>query len=661
MELSIPNINGMLLGPFRLAVLGIGFFILYRWVTKKPLVQTDLDWAFVNLSRYMSILIVVLFCLVFLKAYDLFTIFFLFMVFLGLKYLDLKNYKNLNRRLSRKKMPFLVAFFDFIEKKPGKEKLWEERKPFWKASKNYIVLVLALVGALTFLSRYLFLKYDLYTLSGLWLKDLERVKSIDQGIFVANDLFVRGEPILIDFYAKITGISQEVALSSFGLLEHVGLVLMLYWLIGKLSGSKLVLPLFAVGLFAIGYGFLPLNINLLHKHNPEFLALIMAIPLMYFSAGKPTVLPKGVSLFGFVLPVGIAICATSIFIGFIIMPLFLLLLAIIRVTPIERLGRITKAYALGLVSVVVLYGFMSWFKGYVFLDFLLTNLIQVNTYTYFPQLAVTLDELLLYYDWMGWLGILLLLPLFFRDKGKWGAILAFMLFTAILLMLRNIDWPWFDNDILMQCLPWFLVLQLVLFLRVLGSCLEIVFAPLSSYKKSLRLSLLSLILVGVLLFNGSTEYSLKEKEPLKKELLKAYGTLSMGNLPYSYGVVNQGYGLTLAKGSHHYMGYAEFLDTYPKRDALYQAIKDDKNYLRAHPKSALPPSIFVFVSKPDASISEYGLVTPPEVREGIGELLRNLRKKGRHIETFFEDENLQVYEIVNKEDSSDLNALIFNL
>jgi hypothetical protein len=661
MEVSLPNINGMLLGPFRLAVLGIGFFILYRWVTKKPLVQNDLDWAFVNLSRYMSILMVVLFCLVFIKAYDLFTIFLLFMVFLGLKYLDLKNYKNLNRRLSRKKMPFLVAFFDFIEKRPGKEKLWQERKPFWKASKNYIALVLALVGALTFLSRYLFLKYDLYTLSGLWLKDLERVKSIDQGIFMANDLNLRGEPILIDLYAKITGISQEVALSSFGLLEHVGLVLMLYWLISKLSGSKLALPLFAVGLFAIGYGFLPININLLHQHNPEFLALIMAIPLMYFVAGKPAVLPKGVSLFGFVLPVAIAISATSIFIGFLIVPLFLSLLAIIRVTPLERLGKITKAYAFGALSVLVLYGFMSWFKGYVFLDFLLTNLIQVNTYTYFPQLAVSLDELLLYYDYMSWLGVLLLLPLFLRDKGKWGAILAFSLFTILLLMLRNIDWPWFDNDILMQCLPWFLVLQLVLVLRVLGACLDVVLPTISSHKKSLRLSLLSLILVGVLLFNGSTEYSLKEKEPLKKELLKAYGTLSMGNLPYSYGVVNQGYGLTLAKGSHHFMGYAEFLDAYPKRDALYHAIKDDKNYLRAHPKLALPPSIFVFVSKPDASISEYGLVTPPEVRRGIGELLRNLRKKGRHIETFFEDENLQVYEIVNKEDSSELNALIFNL
>jgi hypothetical protein len=132
-------------------------------------------------------------------------------------------------------------------------------------------------------------------------------------------------------------------------------------------------------------------------------------------------------------------------------------------------------------------------------------------------------------------------------------------------------------------------------------------------------------------------------------------------LPYSYAVVNDNYGFTISKSKHHFIHYENFLDDYIRRDCLYQKIKENETLLRENPQNILPNSVFIFVSENRDEENLSPLATPIETKKNILNNLKVLKNSGRKIEIFYTDKYLTVYEIVNKENSSRLDELIFNL
>ena len=113
-----------------------------------------------------------------------------------------------------------------------------------RAKRLWMLPLLAVLGFITFFSRYYFTKYDLYALSNLWILELETVIDFDKQRWFYNGVTPVGELALINFYSKISSISPEIALESIGIIESVLIAILIFWTISKVTASKLIAPIF---------------------------------------------------------------------------------------------------------------------------------------------------------------------------------------------------------------------------------------------------------------------------------------------------------------------------------------------------------------------------------------------------------------------------------
>ena len=117
----------------------------------------------------------------------------------------------------------------------------------------------------------------------LWSKNIGIIKGFSHNIWFANNSSLMGELAMIDFYSKITGLSKQMAVQSFGLVEIFILGLVIYWILTKIAVSNYIAPIIGVLLFALFYEFLPINLNTLLEHNSLYLAFCFVLPAMIFT------------------------------------------------------------------------------------------------------------------------------------------------------------------------------------------------------------------------------------------------------------------------------------------------------------------------------------------------------------------------------------------
>ena len=125
--------------------------------------------------------------------------------------------------------------------------------------------------------------------------------------------------------------------------------------------------------------------------------------------------------------------------------------------------------------------------------------------------------------------------------------------------------------------------------------------------------------------------------------------------------VNKGYGQIISRDEHFFINYNEFINTYAIRDSVYCENIDNLEFLHKNPDLILPNSVFVFVTKKSVENINYDLQTPKEVSDIVVSQIELLKARGRTIRLYYDDDILSVYEIINKDKSSKLNDLIFNL
>ena len=170
-------LDNVLLGPFRISLLFFGVLLVHQMVTKQPIKTYDLDYIVRRSIIFGSIILLLIFILIQFKMYGVFSLISLFFGFLLFLYLDLGSLNNSANQIQKKRKTFLLSFFRFMEEKPNISKQFKKSKNFFVPKKiNFMVLTAFLVSFACFISRYLFLKNDLYTLSGLWVQNLQFVK-----------------------------------------------------------------------------------------------------------------------------------------------------------------------------------------------------------------------------------------------------------------------------------------------------------------------------------------------------------------------------------------------------------------------------------------------------------------------------------------------------
>ncbi|MDO6604153.1 hypothetical protein [Arenibacter palladensis] len=491
---------------------------------------------------------------------------------------------------------------------------------------------------------------------------MEIVKGFNSNIWFQNSGNLIGELALINLYAMAAGISEEMAMHSFGLIENFFLGLVLYWGLAKITKSKFIAPILGVICFAFFYKYLPININLLLEHSSLYLALCFALPAMVF-----TVIPKLLVLekrryFLVLLGMFSAIGFINFFVLLVILPLFLLCaLVLSEESNRQYVFRSVLSFLLGVGVVIAVNGIGCYLNHMSFYEFLRSNIIQVNSYAYYPQLIVPLEQMLMYYNGIGLIALLMVMPLFLKNRKKWTLGITFLLFLNLFNLIQYLEFDWLDMDLFYMSLSVFVSIVLGTIIGMLVYYFGISI-PRSPKKRAITLTFLFFgCTIGAYFSNGYFNYGNKKSDKLKMNLLEVYDTLSSDYLPYSYAIVNQDYGQNLSINEHHFMNYSDFLNTYTKRDSIYQIYKEDKKFLEKNSEYILPNSVFVVITKSNNNFEILELGTPEQVAEEIVIQLEVLKSKGRIINVFRKDDYFTVYEIINKEKSSNLNDLILNL
>ncbi|MFD0779008.1 hypothetical protein ACFQZF_11465 [Flavobacterium myungsuense] len=132
----------------------------------------------------------------------------------------------------------------------------ENKKSFWfwfsfessnkERNNNTLILILTiLIGAVTFASRYYFIIYDNYSLSDAWIYDLNKVIQFDNQYWFTYELATDAELAFVNFYGKITDVSPEIALQVISILESTLIAIIIFWIINKLTPSKILAPTIA--------------------------------------------------------------------------------------------------------------------------------------------------------------------------------------------------------------------------------------------------------------------------------------------------------------------------------------------------------------------------------------------------------------------------------
>ncbi|WP_298485003.1 hypothetical protein [uncultured Maribacter sp.] len=656
-------LDNVLLGPFRVLLLFLGVLFVHQIVTKQPIKTYNLDYVVKRSIFFGSVILLLIFTLIQFKMYDVFALISMFIGLLLFLYLDLGGLRNSTSQIQKKRKAFLLSFFKFMEERPNISKQLKKSKNFFVPKKiNFKIVTAFLVSFACFVSRYLFLKNDLYTLSGLWIQNLEFVKQFNENKWFTPGFILLGENALINFYSKITGISEEMAVHSFGLLETFAVSLILYWILTKITKSNFLAPMMGVLFFGFFYKYLPININLLLEHNALYMAICFALPLMLFTV-QPKLLAKEKRKFFILLfIIYTALGLINLFVTLIIMPIFLVL-ALLLVTKknLPYVLRSLLSYVLAISLIFIVHVIACWYTETSFFSFLRENMILVDVYTYFPQLVISIDELVLVYSLLGGITILVLLPLFIKNREKWNPAMVFLLFFNAVIALKWLKWSWIDIDLYYQTLSVLIVVLIGIFFGVLAHYLKISVPK----KRNLRVISIAVIFITFIFVsyftNSFFKYDFKKTDELKTDILLVYNDLSSNYLPFSYAVVNQDYGRSISKSEHHFINYNIFTELYSKRDSIYQTIKDDEELMKKNSSNILPNSVFIFIPKNNSNSTDENFIIKKETALKIDAQINILKKRGRRVKVYFEDEFLTVYEIVNKENASKLNDLIFDL
>ncbi len=627
---------------------------------KKPV--HFLNFIILNWFKYGSILILLIFILVQINAYDLFNCF----VFLGLiisfDVIGFENIKNIPTILNLKFKTSLLEFLKNIEDKK-KLQLWlfPLQTAENKRSNSLILILTCLIISITFISRYYFILYDNYSLSDNWIYDLNKVIQFDDQIWFSNGMSVDGDYALINFYSKITDVSPEIALQVIAILESALLAIIIFWLIRQLTFSKIIVPILASLSFSLVYVLSPLNIYYILKDNPTFMALSFILPAFVFYIRPEIVSDKKINYgLGFVLAF-LAIGLINLFSFCILIPPFLCI-AFFFSDKKQRIQHLIVifSYVFSTGVLLITYAIACSIQKENLAEFIHSNLLSVDSYTYVPQLIVPYYQIINFFQISSLIGIALVIILYLRFNIQyWKPQLQFYLYFNFLVLLSLLKNSWIDIDLINNAIS---ILLPIIFGFNCAILLQIIHLMVGKSEK-LRIImvpiLISSILFSALFFQQKSLNVLEESDKTPKQILDAYDKIREAYFPYSYSVVNDPATQVISLNKHYFINYSFFLKDYSKWDSIYFANKNNPKFKSKKQKYMLPKSLLVFVLNEKNKAETNSFSKNKKLNSLLDQEIAVLKKRGRTINLFYTSDILKVYEIVNEPQESKISDLLF--
>jgi hypothetical protein len=634
-------------------------FYLNRKLVNSSDSNNFLEFVVNQWFKYGSIIGLLIFTTVQLGIYSLINCVILLLLVIIVDYIGVRNFFRFRRYIEETSRRNMHKMLKSIEnKRPILSYFSVKSKSGRKLGGWFMFVLVVLLAVLTFGSRFYFFRYDLYTLSGIWIADLQKVVDFDSQIWFLNDTSVNGDLAFVNFYGKMANVAPEIALQSMGILESTLLSILLFWVVRKITTSKSLAPLVAALTFALAYTLMPTNIYFVLESKSIFLAMAFGLPAMVFLLRPGLLKYRKLNYLISLCVVFTAIGLIDIFTLYILFPPFLVIAALFTRRKSMRYFWVgALAYLMAAAIVLAVYAVMCVSLQLDLGIFLHANLISVSSYTYIPQLVIPFDTLIRYYQLASVLAVALILKFMFYNKEKlWGAALAFLLYFNFLILLGHINSQWIDRDLLNQALSVFMAVVIGINTAIFIRLFAPLFARLEKLNKIAVAALLGGILFAAVYFQQQTISGLDTADNTPKQVLDAYDKIAQHYYPYSYAVVNDNTAQVISTGKHFFMNYDDFLKEYPKQDSVYFKNLHNPKFFKKHPEYVLPKCVllFVFRGTPDMYGEQNGDISTDLMRE-----LAMLKKRGRPVGLFYQSENVRVYEIVNQPDQSKIPDLIF--
>lgn len=654
--------SSIIFGFVRLTLLGLFLFFLNKKILNYHYPKDLLNYVVNRWVRYASVLVILIFILTQINAYDLFTIVLLLVVFLLVYFFEIKSFKSLFKDLKNRLRIFLIFI---IRNRETKGKIFKLNKTV-KAKQDHIgstnLIILAFISVGIIISRCLFFAKDIYLLSDLWAIDLKKVKGITANQWFTEDLTMSGEHALISFYGKVVGVSPEIALQSFGILETILIAIILFWFTAKMTKSKTIAPIVTTLFFAFSPLLLPRSIEILTQHKHVFLALSLALPMMVF-----TVLPKNLSVYNkkhFIYSIIIftAIALIDLFTAVVLLSPFLVLAFFFYQKKYQRNYYFTLlAYFIALTLVISIYYLATLYYNINFRSFITSNLLAINLFTHLPDLILPYNELIKVYQAISFFSVVLMIFLI-KQRQQWLNSLLFILYFNALLLINSLDFFWIDEDLIRLSLTVFIPVVIgIPFALISKIILQISKTQSQKFKSKYSYAVLAVFtilffILKPIIHDGKDK---TDSNRHSKLVLEAYEKISQNYLPFSYTVVNNHRNSVLSLNKHFYMPYSTFNDIYLGKDAVYHNNINDKLFFKQNPDKILTNSVFIFVHNlDDVNISKSVFYTNNEMNN-VTKKLDILKSRGRKVNVIYNKETLKVLELVNKAKSSKINDLLF--
>ena len=650
------------LGFFRLCLLVLVLFYLNRKFINYKKQENIFDFIANQWFKYGSLLTILLFVLVQLGIYNLFNTIVLFSLFIVIDYLGIRLIgKSLAFSSSKIKQKTFELIKNVELKKSWSYYISTKTNSKTRAKRLWMLPLLAVLGFITFFSRYYFTKYDLYALSNLWILELETVIDFDRQRWFYNGVTPVGELALINFYSKISSISPEIALESMGIIESVLIGILIFWSVSKITASRIIAPIVACLFFALCYVLSPINISYILQHKPMFLALSLAIPAMVYYL-NPSLLKcsKRNYLLNYIFAF-IAIGLIDIFTLLILVLPFLVIGFIFSKRLYNSYNLIVlKAFLLSIIILATIYGLECYYLGYDFELFINSSLIAASSYTYFPHLIVPYNLLMSYYLVISVGLIVFLLVMTYGFKENWRESFTFLILFIFLILLSNVNNQWLDREMTKQAIAVYIPIFIGIAVAVVLRILYPLYKKVMVVKPYFAVVTIASLSFGAIYFQQPEFAKLKQSDATARKILDAYENISSEFFSFSYAVVNDYAAHSISTNQHFFINYDAFLDNYLEKDSLYFKNLKNKEYFIKNPDNVLPKSVIVFVYK-QKSETITSLDDSYKISGEILQQINTLKKRGRKINVIYSNEVFDVYEIINKPNEARINDLIFKI
>ena len=655
--------SSILLGFIRLGFILLFLFYLNRKFVNVKRPVNFLEFIINNWFRYGSATLVVIFVLVQLNAYNLFNTIFLLLAIIGVDLIGIENLKRPREYFNLHIKSNLLRFLRNVE---NKKSLWYwvsisgKKKKSKKLSNTFILVLTLLIGGITFISRYYFIRYDNYSLSDAWISDLNKVIEFDFQYWFYDEVTVDGEFAFVNLYGKITDVSPEIALQVISILEATLLSVVIFWLISKLTPSKVLAPIIGSFSFALVYVLTPLNVYYLLENDPTFMALTFGLPIMVFYLRPELLKVKKLTYFlSFVL----AFCAVGLidfFTLLVLLPAFLVIGLVFSKLRSKVFNLVAiSAYVTALAILFIVYSVSCYYLKADFWEFFHANLLSVTSYTYVPQLILPYGQLIKYFQYSTLAGSVLILLFLLVKRENWNFTVAFFVYFNFLVFLATVHNQWIDRDMIINSLTIFLPIIFGLNAALVIRLFNLALHPLEKFTPYSAILLMGGLIYASVYYQQNNIDKLTEADETPKHILDAYDKISKTYFPFSYSIVNDPATQVISTNKHFFMNYDYFLEDYSKVDSVYFKNQKDPKFLIKNPQYALTKSVLVFVlnenNKAEKNIFSENKYLSAELKKE----LEKLQQRGRTISLFYDSKILKVYEIVNEPGESKITDLIF--